>query len=262
MIDKFYEKYETWLANQIKIVQKDLGLDNFNFYIYTEQVFQESTPILREKDIILVIKYFSSNKTFAATTQPIQIIALSEQNGLQVAQIILKSLAGKINFQAYPNLPSVGYCTKTELSDPTVMSNFNVVGYGFRSALYISGTLFILEDYIDVDWITVDGENLQFISFNFAYSMSGDTQAFSDAEISKTIKSVSTIVFSIVVPSKKSAFFNKARKVATGKSSGNSSFILKFSLNGEEEEYETKLANFQLSTAPGSVPGIQIGLMV
>ena len=164
--------------------------------VLNEQLFAKSGEFEPDK-IYIVTKYLASSIEFGAETQPVQILILSEQNGLQEAKEIFESFTQTHNWRAGT---FDGAFIKQQYSSPVVMSNFNEVAYGSRSVLYVSATLFIMENISDVEDLKIMGVNVKPLSFNWSYQMSGNTQPIGGDMIASTVKNMSTFQASLSIP--------------------------------------------------------------
>ena len=269
--------YEDKIKEYIAQAVNDSGVgSDFTFEVCTEQAFVKIKK-LDPNTVYVVIKYLSSTNTLNAITQPIQLIVSCEQNQIQVSQIVFSKLVVTHNFEA---IIDSGTYIKQDYREPVVLSNFNDTSYGYRTIMYISATLFIMEDVTDIS-VTVDGvthdnsfsittgtsavpitEVVRPISFNMAYSMTPNTQQKSSEHISSSVKSVSTFSVSFVVPfTSNYNFLEKISNIMSGSVSGNLTFTVKFSLNDVSFDVPMKLVSCQMNTAINQVPGVQIGLI-
>mgnify|MGYP003288694812 CR=1 FL=1 len=97
---------------------------------------------------------------------------------------------------------------KQDYREPVVLSNFNEVSYGFRSIIYISATLYIMENIIDISEINIktstsaedEGETVKPIGSGISYSMTPNTQPIPPTLLATSVKSVSTLSLTLSVP--------------------------------------------------------------
>ena len=258
--------YESKLREYIVNAQRDSGLDNYIFDIVNEQDFLKMSELVPEH-IYVVIKYLTTSETLNATTQPIQILIMCEQNQVQVSQIIFSKIVDVHNFEA--TLEN-GVFVKQDYRQPVVLSNFNEVSYGYRSILYVSATLLIMENVLDIKNLTIkvegeqDAENVKPISSGIAYSMTPNTQPIPPAKIATSVKSVATFSMSLVVPLISDyVFIGEIVKIMAGTKSGNTSFIISFTLGSTSfSNVSMKLTGVKIDTAIATVPSITIGLIM
>lgn len=139
--------YETKLKSYIVQAQNDSGMTDYLFEVCNEQIFVKKKT-LDPNTIYVVVKYLSSTNTLNAVTQPIQILVSCEQNQIQASQIVFSKLVDSHNFEA---VIDGGTYIKQDYRQPVVLSNFNEVSYGYRTLMYISATLFIMENVMDIE---------------------------------------------------------------------------------------------------------------
>lgn len=258
--------YESKLREYIAHAQRDSGLDNYIFDIVNEQDFLKMSELVPEH-IYVVIKYLTTSETLQVTTQPIQILIMCEQNQIQASQIIFSKIVEAHNFEA---TTENGIFVKQDYRQPVVLSNFNEVSYGYRSILYVSATLLIMENVIDIKNLVIrvegedEDEDVEPISVGIAYSMTPNTQPIPPKKIATSVKSVATFSMSLVVPlTSKYKFIEAITEIMAELKSGNTNFLLSFNI-GEVywEELPMKLTGVKIDTAIASVPSIAIGLMM
>lgn len=179
-----YENYLLQELNSDKIV------------VLSEQLFAKGGEFEPDK-IYVVTKYLASSIEFGAETQPIQILILSEQNGLQEAKEIFETFTQTHNWRAGT---FDGTFIKQQYTSPVVMSNFNEVNYGMRSVLYVSATLFIMENISDVENLKIMGVSVKPLSFQWSYQMSGNTQPIGGDMIASTVKNMATFQAALSIP--------------------------------------------------------------
>lgn len=182
---------------------------NFNFENYLlqelhsdkvivmpEQLFAKNGEYDPDK-IYVVTKYLTSSIEYGVETQPVQILVLSEQNSLQEAKELFDAFTLSHNWRAgtFNNT-----FVKQQYSSPVVMSNFNEASYGYRSVLYISATLFIMDEIVDVEDLKINGVAIKPLTFNWSYQMTGNTQPQAGEQIASTVKNISTFQATLAIP--------------------------------------------------------------
>lgn len=248
--------YNNYLASKLN----ELKEDDVNIVVSDEQAFIKLKK-LEPNTIYVVIKMLSSIIAYDGKIQPVQLMILSESNSLVIAKNLFTKFAETYNLTS----ETVGSdLIKQTYETPVVMDNFEQVGYGFNSLLYVSGTLFILESILDLSNLTIDDDEIKITSFHLVYSMTGNTQPVSSDKISTTVKSVSTVNCSFVIPmiGAYSDFIKKVLNIKAGNLSGNTSFNFKFTIADIDFDFDMKLISSEFSTAPNSAPGLTLGFMV
>ena len=284
--------YNRILRNKLYLLQNELGLSNFNFEVDSEQAFLKKKD-LTPNTIYVLTKNLQNDNSIGVDTQPVQIMILSEQDSLDVSKAFFTEFAKKNNFEAISETYTEDGEThniwlKQQYSDPVVLSNFNAVDFGYRSVLYISATLYIMYDVIDVSNVYVDYVNGDKpyvpLNFNVSYSMSTNTQQMAGSAgtfIASSMKTVSTFALTMTVPMLATKLVKKVLNILketdnTGLAGtdgiaydGNNEFVIKFdcSVGKEETAYKVtiektvRLISAQLVTAPNQVPSLQLGFM-
>lgn len=271
LVEKFYE------------LQDELGLGNFNFEVDDEQAFLKKKD-LAPNTIYVLTKELQNDNSINVETQPVQIMILSEQNSLDVAKAFFSEFAKRNNFiainQTYTE-NNVGHnlWIKQQYSDPVVLSNFNTVAFGYRSVLYISATLYIMKDVVDISNLTINNEDIEALNFSISYSMSTNTQQLPSEYIASSMKTVSTFAITMTIPMIKGTFvgdvlniLNEDQTEVDGNGAhfdGNNVFTIafRFGVSKEDEAYhvdiskDMRLISVQIITAPNQVPSLQLGFM-
>lgn len=258
-----YETYKNWLGSKILKIAKDLDFESYSFEIFNEVDYAKEKSI-KPKTISIVIKLLPSTIIFSMKSQPIQMLVIAEENSLAVANSIFTTFAETYNFNVIPDGSTY---VKHQYSTPVVLSNFNLVGIGFRSVLYINTTLFILDSVMDLNNLVIDSNPIEAISATVGYTMSGDTQPYSSGH-ARTVKNFSTFVISLNVACVSNAFVDKVMNImaqSTGYT-GDETFAVSFDVGTGSEKIsfsETmKLTGATLTTAVNNTPSLQIGLSV
>lgn len=248
--------YEQYLKRQLDILKRDLELD-VEIEIATEQMFAKlEAPI--PNTIYVVVKYLSTSIAFNSTVRPVQVLVVSEGNQMVNAKTLFDKFANDYNWQMV--VDNTTY-VKQQYSSPVVLSNFNDIGYDFRSVLYMSGTLIEMENVVDIENFTVNNVAINPITFQFQYNTGCDTQPIAGEFISSSLKSVSTFSLMFTIPAQTSALLTTCVNISAGNISGNTIFEIKFTLAGIDFEYDMILTSFNFTTSPNNVPALQFGFM-
>lgn len=254
--------YESYILSKLTAIQREKELSDFNFEIETEQAFVKRKDYA-ENTIYIIIKYLSDSKQFGATTQPVQFLILSEQNSLEVAKILFSTFAKDYNWKV--EIEGSEYI-KQQYSEPVVLSNFNPVMYGYRSVMYMTATLTIMEDVLDVNeiWLNYneeDEQKLDCVAFNLAYTMNTNTQQLASEEIASSTKTVSTLAITLTIPFQEGTVVERFLNILDESENGDSYFSLTFKIGSDYITKDMKLTSAQLTTAINQVPALQLGFM-
>lgn len=164
--------------------------------VLSEQMFVKNGEFDSNK-IYVVVKYLASTIEFGAEIRPVQILVLSEQNGVQEAKDLFDSFTQTHNWVA--GIFGDEF-VKQQYSSPVVMSNFNEASYGYRSVLYVSATLFIMQNVCDVENLKINEIPIKPLNFSWSYQMTGNTQPIGGDMIASTVKNMATFQASIAIP--------------------------------------------------------------
>lgn len=251
-------RYNDLLRERLYALQETLGLTEYDFVVDSEQAFIKMKTF-KPKTIYVMTKLLQNDREISIDIQPVQIMILAEQNSLETSKLLFSEFAKKYNFNVFKDGDT---WVKQQYSDPVVLSNFNTVNWGYRSVLYIGATLYIMEDVVDVENVTIDGIQMEVTGFNISYSASMNTQQFFQHPIAKSEKSISSMSIAMSVPVVKSNLINKITNILNGTYNGNETFLVLFYFNGVEFELEMKLTSMQFTTAPNQPPAMNLGFIL
>lgn len=265
--------FKAYLSEKLSRIAVELNT-GINVFIADEQSFADMEKVTPDS-IYVVIKYLSSSIEYYAETLPIQILVLSEENSLEKAQMIMNKFANDNNWNL---IIQDGTHIKQQYNSPVVLNNYVEVGHGYRSVLYVTGTLYIMENVVDVTNVMIDRKEVKPLSFNISYSMSTNTQQLATEEIASSLKTVSTFAITLTIPmmevKSNPGLITKVMKIIDEQTSGNTEFSVSFicGLYQENPQYSNygqpvaisktmRLISAQIITAPNQVPSIQLGFM-
>lgn len=257
--------FETYLLGRLEHIKDTLtGFEDVQIFISEEQNFAKMDELTPDS-IYIVIKYLSSSIEYYAETMPIQILVLSEQNSMEKAQMLMSKFTETYNWNV---IEENNTYIKQQYNSPVVLNNYVEVGYGYRSVLYVTGTLFIMENLVDVKDVYIDGSTDAYkitpLSFNMAYSMSTNTQQLSNKFIATSVKTVSTFSISMMIPMLESNLVTKVVKILKGNETGfdgDNEFAITFTCGDITLSKTMKLISAQIMTAPNQIPSLQLGFM-
>lgn len=249
--------YELYLTEKLNTIKNTRQYD-INIEISTEQAFAK-IKTFDPKTVYVIIKYLTSSITLEAKTQPIQILCLAEQNQIDISRALFDEFANTYNWVSYTEGTTY---TKQQYSTPVVLSNFNEVGFGYRSVIYIAGTLYIMEEVVDVEGLEIDDNSITPLTFSMSYAMTGNTQPVGNSYIATTVKNIATLSITMSIPMTNTDLVEKVISIMSGDDSGNQDFKFNFTLDGVEfDDQNFKLISASFVTAPNSVPALQLGFM-
>lgn len=258
--------FENFLKTKITQVRDDLGFNDMEIIVATEQAFSK-IKVIPPYTVYIVIKYLTSDITFGAIDQPFQILCLSEANNLDRCRLILSNFAQNNNFLAETNGTDF---IKYQFTMPVVLSNYEEVGSSFRSVLYLTGSYALMENVLDVKDLKYrygagenDKENISQLSFNLSYSMTPNTQQQASEKIASSMKSSAVLSLALSVPMINNKLSEKVLGIVSSNDNydGNEDFSLSFKIGTVQFDYNLKLTSTTLTTTPLDVPTMQLGFI-
>ena len=260
-------------ANTYQLGDKSVDGSKINLVVCEEQVFAKQRSFL-PNTIYVVIKYLQSTIQFYTETMPIQIMITSEQNQLHIAQAIANEFALTYNWYKQDlEINNQNVFVKHQYTSPIVASNFMDVGSGYRSVIYFTGTIFEMDNYVDVSEITIDNVEYEVIGYSDSYSMTGNTQPVGNSRLATTEKSMATLTLGFDIPMLNNDLIKKVFAIRQGKISGNTEFAIKTTFNfpDNDKTYQNqdisgltlnyKMISSQIITAPNQVPSLRLSFM-
>lgn len=255
--------YEGFLIEKLNIIKDEMSL-SLNIEISTEQAYLKMKSY-SPNTIYVILKYLSSDITFGAKTQPVQILFMSEQNQLSDSRMLLTTFTERYNFFAEIKTFEIdgkrqSDFIKHQYSTPVVLSNFNEVGIGYRSTLYVSASLVIMENIIDLNDLKIDGEEIKSLSASISYTMTPDTQQVGGEFIASSVKSNAVMTIGLTIPLLNNNLTEKIINIMQGNGTGNEDFIISYKLGDLTfNNVNYKLTSSVIGTAPNSVPAFVLG---
>lgn len=254
--------YENYITQQLTLACRSLGFTN-RIEVSTEQAYIKKKT-LDPNTIYFIVKFLSATNTYEGQVKSVQIIALSEENDISHTEAIMNSFCVDHNY-LLANID--GKAVKQEYTTPVVMSNFNEVSYGYRSVIYLSGTLFIMNSGVyDIENLTIDpagtyNGKIKTLSSSISYSMSGNTQPIGTNKLATTVKNIATlsISFTIASMSDNQTLIQKIMNISSG-TTDDTTFAVSFTLSGVSFSHNMRLTSMQFNTAPNTIPSIQVGM--
>ena len=248
MDNRFVDIVMEQINDQIQaITQSNGNYKGYRFIIAAEQMF--NTKEADRNAIHIVVRFSPSTIDFGQVVLPITITAVSEADKLGICQRLLFDLAN-------------GYTqTKKDIGDdvvrvvyqtPTVIANFDDIGYSLRSLLSMSGVYIIglNSDTIESAEITVGGETVKFdaIKIDTSYSVQIDSQAYSATnDIMESLGKSAVFTVSIVCFATDNAFERLALAMEWGDyQNAPDGVTTKFELTLEYKSVGRKTAEFTL----------------
>ena len=249
--------FNDWLRRKLA------GFEDFNYELESEQDFIKRTTYEPGK-VYIVVKMMASDISYGIITQPVQIMIMSEENSLAITQSVFTEIAQNNNFT--DTLVGTDY-VKFQFTNPVVMSNFNDAMAGYRSLLYMTATLFIMTDVVDVNTVVIDDVTIYPLAFALGYTMTTDTQQINRTgeQIASSVKSVSGLSINMTVPTKyvEGGLLDKILQIIneTSTDGGNDTFTISFNVGSINVSKDMKLTAVSLTSAPNNVPSMELGFI-
>lgn len=160
-----YDDYKTWLRGRLNEIKDSLDFNDYAIEVFNEQDYAKRRSIL-PKTITVITRFLASSMLFNAKTQPIQMIIVAEENSIATANSIMSKFCETWNFVTTKENDTA---IKHQYSTPVVLNNFNLIGIGLRTVLYIGATLYILDRLVDITDLKVSLDPLSFPEFIVDY---------------------------------------------------------------------------------------------
>lgn len=252
--------FKAFILQKLNNIQSDLGVSNYNFYCEYEQDFIKNYDgnAIDPKGVYILIKNLTSSIEWYAETQPCQLFVLSGEGEIEITQAILRQFAQTFNFYTIKESNEI---VKMQYSDPVVLSNFNILGFAYRSVLYISTTLYITNGIYDVGDIYIDGAKVKALAFSINYAMTPNTQQLPSDEIATSVKTVSSLAITLGTPVIDSVFIGKVLKIMDGDTGGDTGFAFNFTIGSQEFKRTFKLTSSQFITGPDTIPALTLSFI-
>jgi hypothetical protein len=249
--------YKDTLLNGLNQLVVDFNLLDTTIDVFDEKSY--SDDVINPDNITVVIKYLTGTILYTSTILPIQMMVICEENSLQIAKMLMEAYGQQNNFKS---ITIDGNFVKQSFSTTSVVNNFNPVGVGFRSLIFMSGSLTITGDVVDVTSLRVDGPIVKFISASISYGADPDTQPFPNEKLNVSIKRFASLSFAVQVPHTNSAFCQKIINIMRGNTSGNTKFSMEIVLSNSVTITQNFLmVSSTFNTTAGDLPTIQIGFV-
>lgn len=249
--------YKTTLLNGLNQLLIDFDMPDYTIKVYDEKSYQDE--VINPKTISVVIKYLTGTILYTSTVLPMQFMLMAEENAMEVGKLLIDTYAQQNNFK---NVTIDNNFVKQSFSTASVVNNFNPVGSGFRSVLFMSATLTITGSVVDIQSLVVDTVTTTFISAVLGYSSEPDSQPFpSLSPLNVSIKRFASMAFSLQIPHTNSAFCQKVINIMRGTVGGNTKFAMTITLNNSPATVITEnflLVSANFNTTAGDLPTLQL----
>ncbi len=273
-----------YLKEKLVKAKTELEID-CSIEVGEEQIFAKMDKF-EPKTIYVVVKNLSSDMIYNAETLPIQLVILSERNSVKNATALFNKFTTENNWRATHY--SDGTYVKQQWNSPAVLNNFTEVDVGYRSVLYVSGTLYIMHDTLDIQqfqyiisekvynpdtqkYDTVYHRyDIKPLTFSYSYVMTPNTQPIGGNKLATSVKNVASLSITFMLPLTNTELINEIVKISAGVDSGNLKFNICFKIGnvkfGQVEDADNQflyvLTLAQVVTDPEKVPSLQVGMQL
>jgi len=245
------------IFGQITALKQRYGYDT-PVIVDSEQAFMKRKD-LTPGTVFALVRELTDEIQIGVRIRPVQVLILSEQNGLEEAKAFFSAYAREFNWESYEGFGD-GVFVKQQWTDPVVLSNFNAVDYGYRSVLYCNATFYVMENVCDLRNLTIDDESVRALTFGMAYGMTPNSQQLKGEYIAKSVKSVSSLSITLSVPMTESSLLDKVNGIMAETLNGNEDFLLSFSLGSTTfANLKMKLTMADFSASIADVPAMRLG---
>jgi hypothetical protein len=266
--------YKNYLKEQLDILYTAASTGatpifetGYEFKVVEEASFDDRTET--DKTILVVVKYLTGIIMSSSVAYPIQLMVYAEANGIEVARYILDTFATTKSMTAF--IRNFKYYKQT-YSTSVVMSQFNPGPDGFRGMLYLSGTLVVTENILDVSYIKVMGKKITTNNVTISYNAQPDNQRIDGQEINTTLKHSASVMLQFDTINiddvadgtpVNNRFYTALKNLRNGTISGNTTFLVELYKADDTlyESYTMLLINQANVYVPGDLPRIQITMM-
>jgi len=250
--------YKDTLLNGLNQLLVDFELD-YNIQVFDEKSY--TNEVLDPNTITIIIKYLTGTILYTSTVLPIQLMVMTEENSIGIAKMLLESYAQTNNFTSVV----IGNdFVKQAFSTPTVVNNFNSIGLGYRSVMFMNATLTITGSVVDLINLSIDGVVTKVINASVSYNADPDNQPFPNSTLNVSVKRFANFTVSIQLPYTDSVFCKKVIDIMRGQVGGNSKFVMQFTFSHAPNvvfSHSMLMVGGVFNTTPGDLPTLQVSFM-
>lgn len=178
------------LSNILDLIEEqllDIMSSDPEFYGRHKIILSNEQQFIKEKDkhpnsIFIVVKFLSGNFNYGQYVQPVTVLALAEKNKFEVCQKLLNEYVSR--WHNSETREAGNDLIKQTYTSPAIMSNFNEVGEGYRSLMYLSGIFLVGENSNPVEKIewfnneTNEYEQIPVLTSTWTWSALLEPQSF------------------------------------------------------------------------------------
>lgn len=241
----------------------------FNYKGYLQEKLEQLTSLSikvvdeldfsLDSDIKVIIKYLTGTLYKGTRIQPVQLYVLS--NKFEETKLLMETFAETYS-QSRERLDFEYF--KQTYTTPVVLDNFMQIKNRQMSALYISGMLTILAGVVDINKISIDGEDITLIDAQEHYVVQATTKKVAQEELSYNKKQTASFSLQLTIKNDRSVFCNRLRNIRHGLLSGNTQFKVKIYYDNEVNpiEHNMIILDHSLTTSEANIPVVSVVLGV
>ena len=248
--------FRDFLYIKLNQIREDLDFNDYKISVYDEQEFINKGA--DESEISIVLKKTSSTRTFEFLQYNYQLLAVAEENNLEVASAILTKLSQDYNYFTYKESDTL---YKMSFNNPVVMQSFAILGNGYRNVLYVYCWYIELGNCVEISDLYIDGTKYVPLAATINYGAELSTFQFRNKELADSIKSAGALVISLTMTSISNDLVLNTLKIAMGDTtvSGNKEFNFTFKIGSiQVNNLKMKLSSLSQTTATYDMPALQI----
>lgn len=256
-----YSKITSELRGMMtRIKNKYEEFSALSFSLDDEQSFLKSNALNSDNDLFLVAQYGEASTSLGSCVLALTITALGTANELSAARDFLARFATDYNLKTVNELT-------LNINTPSVSSNFNEAGNGYRSLCTVSALLLFSQETINFGKVTYtddDGNEAEIPVLNFQDQMQNSLapQVYGNTNgRTKSYAISQTYTFTIVTYSINNALIRKVNEVKYGDGGHeNDVFVFTFALsNGQGfKKWKFHLSNATYAYSIGNIDGINL----
>lgn len=236
------------LRDQFKAAFKTAYLEDDGYILNfaSEQYFHTDTQV-KPNEIDVIVKDTGGQILFGNRIVPVSVFVISEQDSLDAARSMMQvfvSLNNQVRF-SYLNDSDQTRSVYPLYNAPTSTGNFESVGAGLRSVLYMGGVLVVTENALDIESVQIGtGDapytfiDIPFIQAQINFSSVQDTQAwYGNNDMAQGKVKWGTLVFGLSMQSANTDFMSTVLSTMVNDSSASN-----FPSDGVRHKYYFKIA--------------------
>ena len=248
IIEKIYIQ-----LNQVKGL--DERFETINFYVDDEQTFIKRENNYDVKSLYIVLKYGEATLNYGSSVIPLTLLIFGVGDKFELTKEFLNKFVSMFNLIKDGQYQYI-------YSSPYVLSNFNEVGYSFRSLFTINCSVLIKNKGLYyIEKILYEDEEVDVLDFKDDLMIQLNSQPYSNTNgETKSYASMGTYTFSIMLYGVDSKLINDCLDLKYQYTDINKDFMFTIKLKSTSSSYKGfenkafKLKNFHYEENIGKTP--------